>query len=160
MGRLVPVMLLVSTGAARGQESPDAPVSKATWATFAGLGTEILADGVTTRVLYQRHYDEVNPVAKPFVHAGVPGQVGASLLGAGVMSGGWFVLRRTHHNRAANWFLRSVTAGEGYNVARQIAILRTSQGNQAAVGANLKSQSTSRSCRTMSGVETGNGKKF
>jgi hypothetical protein len=158
MGKWV-LVLLVLTGTARGQASASGQVSTGTWAIFAGLGTEILADGVTTRVLYQRGYDEINPLAKPFVHAGVPGQVGASLLGAGAMGGAWFVLRRTHHNRAASWFLRSVTAGEGYNVGRQIAILRTSQ-DQAAVEANLKSQSRSRFCRTMSGVETGESRKF
>ncbi len=152
-------MLLVLAGAAHGQTSASAQLSKGTWATFAGLGTEILADGVTTRVLYQRHYDEIDPLAKPFVHDGVPGQVGASLLAAGAMGGVWFVLRHTHHDRATSWFLRSVTAGEGYNVGRQIAILRTSQ-DQAAVEANLKSQSRSRFCRTMSGVETGESRKF
>jgi hypothetical protein len=151
MIRWVPLVLLILIGFliedARGQELPDAPVSKATWATFAGFGTEILADGVMTRVLYQRGYDEIDPLAKPFVHTGVPGQVGASLLGAGVMSGAWFVLRRTHHNHAASWFLRSATAGEGYNVARQVSILRTSQSEQAAGSADLKSQSAPRFCR-------------
>ena len=113
MGRWVLVLLLAWTGAACGQELPGAPVSKTTWTTFVGLGAEILADGVTTRILYQRHHDEIDPVAKPFVHAGVPGQIGASLMGAGALSGVWFMLRRTHHDRAAEWFLRSVTAGEG-----------------------------------------------
>lgn len=141
MGRWVLIVLLAGMGAARGQELPDAPVSRATWTTFAGLGAEILADGVTTRVLYQRHYDELNPVAKPFVHAGVAGQVGVSLLGAGAMTGAWFVLHRTHHDRAATWFLRSLAGGEGYNVARQIAILRASQSGQAATSASLKAQS-------------------
>jgi hypothetical protein len=127
MGRWIPVTLLVLTGAMHGQELPNVPLSKATWMTFAGLGTEILADGVTTRVLYQRHYDEINPLAKPFVHAGAPGQIGGSLLGAGAIGGVWFVLRRTHHDRAARWFLLSMTASEGCNVARQFALLRTSQ---------------------------------
>jgi len=160
MGRWVLVMLLASTVAARGQELPNAPVSKATWTTFAGLGGEILADGVTTRVLYQRGYDEIDPVAKPFVHAGVPGQIGASLLGAGAMGSAWFVLHRMHRERAANWVLRSVTAAEGYNVVRQVALLRGSQADQAAVRANLKSQSTRRSGRTTSGVATGDKRKF
>ena len=127
MGRAVLVMLFVWTGVVHGQELPDAPVSKQTWGTFAVVGTEILADGVTTRVLYQRHYNEMNPLARPFVRAGVPGQIGASLLGAGAVSGVWFVLRRTRHDRAASWFLRSVAAGEGSNVSRQLAILRTSR---------------------------------
>lgn len=144
MGRWVLVMLLAGTGAARGQELFDAPVSKTTWTTFAGLGAEILADGVTTRVLYQRHYDELNPLAKPFVHAGVPGQIGVSLLGAGAMTGAWFLLHRTHHERTAKWFLRTVAAGEGYNVARQIAVVRASQTDQTAASANSKTQSDHR----------------
>src|SRR5271156_6010596 len=124
MGRWILAMVLVSTGAARGQDLQDMPVSKATWIAFAGLGTEILADGVMTRVLYQRHYNEIDPLAKPLVQAGVPGQIGASLLGGGATAGTWFLLRRTHHDRAAKWFLHSVIAGEGYNVARQFALLR------------------------------------
>jgi len=132
MGRWGLLIFLVLTRAAQGQELPDAPVSKATWTTFAGLGTEIVADGVMTRVLYQRGHEEIDPLAKPFVRAGVPGQVGASLLGAGAMGGLWFVLHRLHHERAAGWFLRTATAGEGLNVARQAAILRTSQADQAA----------------------------
>ncbi len=147
MIRWVPVVFLLVIGGARGQELPDAPISKATWATFAGLGAEILADGVTTRILYQRGYDEIDPLAKPFVHAGVPGQVGASLLAVGAMSGAWFVLRRTHHPRVANWLLRSVTAGEGFNVARQASILRPSQSEQATASADLKSKSGPKFCR-------------
>lgn len=148
MGRWIVIIVLVWVelvwvGAARGQELQDAPVSKTTWSTFAGLGAEILADGVTTRVLYQRHYDELDPLAKPFVHAGVPGQIGVSLLGAGAMGGAWFLLHRAHHERTAKWFLRSVAAGEGYNVARQVAVVRASltcqaQAASAANAANSK----------------------
>lgn len=127
MGRCVLAAVLLSTVTACGQESPIALSSKATWITFAGIGTEIVADGVMTRVLYQRHYDEIDPLAEPLVQAGVPGQIGASLLGAGATGGLWFVLRRAHHERAAAWFLRSVAAGEGYNVARQLAVLRSSR---------------------------------
>jgi hypothetical protein len=112
---------------AHGQELPNAPVAKETWTTFAIFGGEVLADGVTTRVLYQRHYPETDPLARPFVHAGVPGQIAASLLGAGLAGGAWFALRRMHHDRAARWFLRTVTTGEGVNVARQFAILRKSK---------------------------------
>jgi hypothetical protein len=126
MGRRVLVMLLVLTGAAHAQEIPNMPVSKESWGMFAAVGAEILADSVTTRVLYQRHYRENDPIAQPFVRAGVPGQIGASLLGAGALGGAWLVLRRMHHNRAAS-FLRSVVVGEGCNVARQFAILRTSK---------------------------------
>jgi hypothetical protein len=126
MGRWFVVMLLMLTGSARGQELPNAPVSKEAWGMFAVVGTEIVADGVTTGVLYQRHYNEIDPLARPFIQAGMPGQVGGSLLGASAMGGVWLMLRRTHHDRTAMWFLRSVAVGEGCNVARQFAILRTS----------------------------------
>lgn len=135
--RRILVVLLVLAGASWGRDLPDrnlagkafsdSGVSRETWVTFAVFGAEVVADGGITRVLYQRHYDEIDPVAKPFVHAGVPGQVGASLLGAGAMGGVWWMLHRTHHDRLARQFLRSVTAAEGGNVGRQYSILRTSR---------------------------------
>jgi hypothetical protein len=132
------VLLLLLAGAARGQDLPggnlldkgsipDAPISAETKVAFAVFGGEVLADGVATRILYQRHYDEIDPLAKPFTHAGVPGQIGASLLGAGAIGGAWWMLHRTHHERIARNFLRSVTALEGANVGRQFSILRTSK---------------------------------
>jgi|SRR5580704_12494151 hypothetical protein len=127
MGGRVLMVLLVLTGAGYGQHLADVPVSTGTSVTLAVFGAEVVADGVTTRVLYQRHYGETDPLAKPFVRAGVPGQIGASLLGAGATGSVWFVLHRTHHEATARWFLRSVNAGEGCNVARQFAILRTSR---------------------------------
>jgi hypothetical protein len=134
MGSRVLVMLLLGARVAGAQGLPDAPISKATWTTFAGIGAEIVADSVTTRVLYQRRYDELNPVVKPFVHAGVAAQAGATLLGAAATGGVWFVLRRAHHDRAAEWFLRSVAAGEGGNIARQFMILRTSLNDSHGAG--------------------------
>lgn len=127
MGKQIAAMLFLLTGVMPGQEALNAPVRKVTFATFAVLGSEIVADGVTTRVLYQRSYAETDPLAKPFVHAGVPGQVGGSLLGAGTIGAAWFVLHRTHREGMARWFLRSVTAAEGCNVGRQFSILRTSR---------------------------------
>jgi hypothetical protein len=127
----MPVLLLALTVWSRGQNLPEAPSARETRTQprtmFLIFGAEVLADGVTTRVLYQRHYPETDPLARPFVQAGVPGQVAASLLGAGAVGGVWFALHRTHRERAASWFLRSVTAGEGVNVARQFAVLRTSR---------------------------------
>jgi len=130
-------MLLLLAGAASGQDVPGrslldtgtlgVPMSRETKMAFAVFGGELLADGVATRILYQRHYDEIDPLAKPFTHAGVPGQIGASLLGAGAVGGTWWVLHRTHHDRIARNFLRSVTAAEGGNVGRQFSILRTSK---------------------------------
>jgi hypothetical protein len=136
MERILVVLLLLA-GAASGQDLPGrslldtgtlgVPMSRETKVSFAVFGGELLADGVTTRILYQRHYDEIDPLAKPFTRAGVPGQIGASLLGAGAIGGAWWVLHRTHHDRIARNFLRSVTAAEGSNVGRQFSILRTSK---------------------------------
>jgi len=135
MGSRVLVMLLLGGARVAGAQGlPDAPISKATWTTFAGIGAEMVADSVTTRVLYQRRYDELNPLVKPFVHAGVPGQAGGTLLGAAATGGMWFILRRTRHHRAAEWFLHSVAAGEGGNVARQFMILRTSLNDSHRAG--------------------------
>lgn len=126
MGRRILVVLLWAS-VAHGQDLPNAPVARETWPSFAVFGAEVIADSVTTRVLYQRHYGETDPVARPFVRAGVPGQIGATLLGAGVTGGIWFALHRKHHDRTAKWFLRAVNVGEGINVARQFAVLRTSK---------------------------------
>jgi hypothetical protein len=125
MNRRIFAVLLLS-GAAAAQKLPPAPVSKQTWAAFAALGTEIVADGVTTRVLYQRHHDETDPLAKPFVHAGVPGQAAASLLGMGAAVGAWWLLRRSHGERMAHFFLWSATAVEGANDVREFALVRSS----------------------------------
>jgi hypothetical protein len=90
------------------QDLPGAPVSKKEWGAFVVVGAEIVADSVTTRLLYQRHYRENDPIAQPFVRAGISGQIGASLLGAGAAGTAWLILRRMHHEQAAKWFLRSV----------------------------------------------------
>jgi hypothetical protein len=137
MERILVVLLLLAGTTASGQDlpgknlldtgTPEAPVSTETKVAFAVFGSELLADGVVTRVLYQRHYDEIDPLAKPFTHAGVPGQIGASLLGAGAIGGAWWLLHQTHHDRIARNFLRTVTASEGSNVGRQFSILRTSK---------------------------------
>jgi hypothetical protein len=135
----MPVLLLALIVPARGQNLPDEPSAgetriqtriqtpTRTRTMFAIFGAEIVADGVTTRILYQRHYPETDPLARPFVQAGVPGQIAGSLLGAGAVGAMWLALHRTHHERAARWFLRSVEAGEGVNVARQFAVLRSSR---------------------------------
>ena len=95
---------------------------------FAIFGAEVTGDVVTTRILYQRHHPENDPLARPFVQAGIPGQIGAGLLGMGVTGGLWFALHHMRRDRAASWFLRTVTVGEGGNVARQIVIVHRSKG--------------------------------
>lgn len=90
---------------------------------FAAFATEVAADSVTTRILSERGLIELDPVARPFVHAGAGGQVGAGLLSIVAFGGAWAILHHTHHDRVAKWMLRVVVAGEGANVGRQFDLL-------------------------------------
>src|ERR1700678_1397988 len=120
---LTSVMASVMPSVSVGQQLPTEPVSNTTLATFAVFGAEVVYDGVTTRVLSQRAYGEGDPLAQPFVRAGVPGQVAGGLLAAGATGMAWFVLHRTHHEGMAKWFLLSVVAAEGGNDVRQFDLL-------------------------------------
>jgi hypothetical protein len=90
---------------------------------FAVFAAEVAADGVSTRILYQRGCGENNPIAKPFVRAGVGGQVAASLLSVAAVGGAWAFFHRTHHDRMAKWMLRTLVAGEGINDIRQFRVM-------------------------------------
>jgi hypothetical protein len=109
------------------QKLPAAPTRIPTEAKieFAAFTAEIAADGISTRLLYQRGCSENDPIARPFVRAGIGGQVAASLLGLAAVGGGWFILRRTHHDRLAQWMLRAAVAGEGVNDIRQFRVMAT-----------------------------------
>ena len=106
---------------------PEAPTRIPTEAKieFAAFAAEVAADGVSTRVLYQRGCSENDPVARPFVRAGVGGQVAASFLGLAAVGGAWAILRRTHHDRIAKWMLRTAVAGEAANDIRQFRVMAT-----------------------------------
>ena len=116
--------ILVSASFAQDTNSSKVPTEAKI--EFAAFAAEVAADGVTTRILYQRGLSELDPVARPFVHAGVGGQVGAGLLSVAVAGGVWTIFHRTHHDRIAKWMLRAVVAGEGANVARQFNLVAAS----------------------------------
>ena len=105
----------------RDRDLPSAPSE--TKAEFAVLTAEIIADGVSTRILYQRGCGENDPLARPFVRAGVGGQVAGSFLGLAAAGGAWVILHRTHHDRVAKWMLRSAVAAEGVNDIRQFKVM-------------------------------------
>lgn len=109
------------------KEFPEAPTRTPTEAKieFAAFAAEVAADGVSTRLLYQRGCGENDPIARPFVRAGVGGQVAASFLGLAAVGGAWAILRRAHHARMAKWMLRIAVAGEAANDARQFAVMAT-----------------------------------
>jgi hypothetical protein len=106
---------------------PEAPTRTPTEAKieFVAFAAEVAADGVSTRLLYQRGCGENDPVARPLVRAGVGGQVAASFLGFAAVGGAWAILRRAHHERIAQWMLRTAVAGEGINDARQFSVMAT-----------------------------------
>ncbi|HEV3513169.1 MAG TPA: hypothetical protein VGS05_15780 [Candidatus Sulfotelmatobacter sp.] len=109
------------------KEFPEAPTRTPTEAKieFAAFAAEVAADGVSTRLLYQRGCGENDPIARPFVRAGVGGQVAASFLGLAAVGGAWAILRRAHHDRMAKWMLRIAVAGEAANDARQFTVMAT-----------------------------------
>jgi hypothetical protein len=102
---------------------PDAPMPREAKVEFAVFAAEVVADGVSTRILYQRGFGENNPIAKPFVRAGIGGQVAASLLSVAAVGGAWAIFHRTHHDRMAKWMLRTLVIGEGINDIRQFRVM-------------------------------------
>lgn len=92
---------------------------------FVAFAAEVAADGVSTRLLYTRGCGENDPIARPFVRAGVGGQVAASFLGFAAIGRAWAILCHTHHERMAQWMLRTALAGEGINDARQFNVMMT-----------------------------------
>lgn len=116
--------ILTSLSLAQEIDLPEAPMPREAKIEFAVLAAEVVADGVSTRILYQRGCGENNPIAKPFVRAGVGGQVAASLLSVAAVGGAWALLHRTHHDRMAKWMLRTLVVGEGINDIRQFQVMR------------------------------------
>lgn len=76
--------------------------------------TTLLADGITTQNALQRFPNgrEANPLARPFVEAGWPGQaVAGGLFLTGELSLR-YALHRTHHHRLERWLPILVSAVE------------------------------------------------
>jgi len=117
--------VLVSVSFAQDTNFPKVPTEAKV--EFAAFAAEVAADSVTTRILSQRGLIELDPVARPFVRAGVGGQVGAGLLSVAAAGGVWAILHRTHHDRIAKWMLRTLVAGEGANVGRQFNLVAGSR---------------------------------
>lgn len=65
---------------------------------LAGL---VAADGISTQEILNSggHWREMNPLARPFVNKGAPGQLAASVLGYGFSVGTSYLLHRTGHHK-------------------------------------------------------------
>jgi hypothetical protein len=65
---------------------------------LAGL---VAADGISTQEILNTggHWREMNPLARPFVSKGAPGQFAASILGYGFSMGTSYLLHKTGHHK-------------------------------------------------------------
>jgi hypothetical protein len=111
------LLMLVLTVPIFGQSIPEAPShhffergSEIRMGVIAGL---IAADGITTQhILGVDHGSELNPLVRPLVTKGAPGQAGASVLGYAFSIGSSYLLHRTGHHRLERLMLHSTIAIE------------------------------------------------
>jgi Domain of unknown function (DUF5658) len=88
---------------------------------LAGLVT---ADAITTQRGLNEGLREVNPIMRPFVTRGAPGEATGSALGFAAGVGVVYLLHRGHHYRAERVAMRLIVAGEGGFVANNIVAIR------------------------------------
>ena len=88
---------------------------------LAGL---VAADGITTQRGLNQGLREVNPVMRPFVTRGAPGEAVGSALGFGAGIGVAYLLHRSHHYLAERIAMRLMVAGEAGFVANNVVAIR------------------------------------
>jgi hypothetical protein len=92
---------------------------------FSALGGLIVADGVQTQLMLQTHqFGEGDPLARPFVNQGWPGQLVASALGYGTVLGLAYILHRTNHHKIERYATWLVTSAEAANDTRNLILQR------------------------------------
>ena len=100
-----------------GQDVPEAPShsffqrgNEIRMGVIAGL---IAADGITTQhILGVDHGSEMNPLVRPLVTKGAPGQAGASVLGYAFSLGSSYLLHRSGHHKLERLMLNTTIAIE------------------------------------------------
>ena len=108
---------------------PDAPSQRPFWTVENRVNVSILAglvaaDAVTTQRGLNQGLREVNPVMRPFVTRGAPGEAVGSALGFGAGVGIVYLLHRSHHYKAERITMRLMVAGEAGFVANNIVAIR------------------------------------
>ena len=111
------LLLLVLSVPIFGQGIPEAPThpffeagNEIRMGVIAGL---IAADGITTQhILGVDHGSELNPLVRPLVTKGAPGQAGASVLGYAFSVGSSYLLHRTGHHKLERLMLNTTIAIE------------------------------------------------
>ena len=108
---------------------PDAPSQRPFWTIENRVNVSILAglvaaDAFTTQRGLNQGLREVNPVMRPFVTRGAPGEAAGSALGFGAGVGVVYLLHRSHHYKAERIAMRLIVAGEAGFVANNIIAIR------------------------------------
>jgi len=108
---------------------PDAPSQHPFWTFESKVDLSILAGlvaaaAITTQRGLNEGLREVNPVMRPFVTRGAPGEAAGSALGFGAAVGVAYLLHRTHHYKSERIAMRLMVAGEAGFVANNIVQIR------------------------------------
>jgi hypothetical protein len=71
------------------------------------LAALVAADGISTQKILNSggHWREMDPLARPFVSKGAPGQFAASVLGYGFSVGTSYLLHKTGHHKLEKFML-------------------------------------------------------
>ena len=86
------------------------------------LGGLITADGISTQEILNSggHWREMNPLARPFVNKGAPGQLAASVLGYGFSVGSAYLLHKTGHHKLEKLMLNASIGVEAETVSSNL----------------------------------------
>ena len=86
---------------------------------LAGL---VAADGISTQAILHSagQWREMNPLARPFVNQGAPGQLVASVLGYGFSLGTSYLLHRTGHHKLEKLMLDAAIGVEAETVGSNL----------------------------------------
>lgn len=119
------LLLLVVSLPMLGQDVPEAPshsfFERGSEIRMGVIAALIAGDGITTQhILGVDHGSEMNPLVRPLVTKGAPGQAGASILGYAFSIGSSYLLHRTGHHRLERLMLNTTIAIEAECVASNL----------------------------------------
>jgi hypothetical protein len=127
---LLSVAVQAQTFAVSSFALPDAPAPQHPfWSTENKVDAGILAglvaaDAITTQRGLNEGLREANPVMRPFVTRGAPGEAVGSTLGFGAAIGVAYLMHRSHHYKAERITMRLMITGELGFVANNIVAIR------------------------------------
>jgi Domain of unknown function (DUF5658) len=108
---------------------PEAPRQHHFWTVENKAGISLLAgmvaaDAITTQRGLNEGLREVNPVMRPFVTRGAPGEAAGSALGFGAGIGFVYLLHHSRHYKTERLAMRLMVAGESGFVVNNIVAIR------------------------------------